>query len=89
MDEQTQVSSTGEEPEIEKKRIEPIKPCTQCLFEFVKSLIELANVLGMMRIFKAQGLLHIYGFRQKTMKKGVLYIQLANILSLNHSNGED
>jgi len=65
------------EPQLNQLAAKSCIPSTWSLFETIKSLIQFANIGWMFLIFVSRRLTHIDLFLKNTMKKGILYIQLA------------
>ncbi len=77
------MNNEGSERELTKakfqeKIIEMRVPGTRSLFEAIKCLVEFADIVRKLRINEARRLSHVHIFREPSMQKGILNINLAD-----------
>jgi hypothetical protein len=86
--EQRRVSLGGNKPELLEHITKPGVPSARRLFQTIDGLVELANIIGMSRIFKPWRLFHVSSFFQDPMQKSIADVELPHRPIARHSKGE-
>jgi hypothetical protein len=87
-DEQGRISLSPCKPLGQKICSETLIPCSRCLFKTIKYILQLVNMMGMMRILKSFLLFYI-NFILNSVQKDTLYIHLMKLEYKMASDGEE
>jgi hypothetical protein len=88
-DKEGMIHLRGSEAEMEESAGELVEPGTGCLFEAIKSLLEVTNMVRKPTVNKVRGLFHEDLFFKRAMEEGVGDIKLLNNPVKVSGNGKD
>ena len=80
LNKQRRIKETGSEAMENEKILKPMKPGSRGLFETVESTVETTQMMRLRGIPIAQWLLHEDLLSEKTVKKGIVHVQLVKTL---------
>ena len=73
---------------LKKEGSEPAEPSTRCLFEIIKRASKTTYMIGEIRIYKPQGLPHVYFFIECAVQKCIANFKLFDNPIIRVSNWE-